>query len=242
MRLATLLVAFLSFVGIAAAQGRSGSYSLGGFGSVIHPGIGHTPTTPPGGINGPYFFTNGFNGRPVAPAPRVTAHPQHGRTVIVPYPVYYGGYANPYAYGGGYYDSSTYAGDQGDQGAGVVSSGVPSVVINQNFVPQAANPQIRDYNWNDNSNGDQSGFRMYQAPSGPQPTAQQPGDQPTLYLIAFKDHSIVQALGYWMEGSTLHYVSAEHTLNQASLDMIDRDMSMRLNSERGVEFRLPQTK
>ena len=34
-------------------------------------------------------------------------------------------------------------------------------------------------------------------------------DQPTIYLIALRDHTIVQALGYWMEGSTLHYVSAE---------------------------------
>jgi hypothetical protein len=117
-------------------------------------------------------------------------------------------------------------------------------VINQNFVPQSASPVVRDYNWGDNSNGDQSGFRMYQAPVGGSTPSATPraGEQPTLYLIAFKDHSIVQALGYWMEGSTLHYVSAEHSLNQASLDMIDREMSTRLNSERGVEFKIPQTK
>jgi len=42
-----------------------------------------------------------------------------------------------------------------------------------------------------------------------------------------------------MEGSTLHYVSVEHSLNQASLDLIDRDLSYRLNDERGVEFKLP---
>jgi len=241
MRFAAFLVALIGIAGIARAQGRSGSYSLGGFGSVIHPGLGHTPTTPPGGINGPYFYSNGFAGRPVGAAPRAAAHPQHGRTVVVPYPVYYG-YSYPNGYASGYYDSSVYAGDAGDPGNVVNSSGVPSVVINQNFVPQTANPQVREYNWNDNSNGDSSGFRMYQAPVGSQPAARQPSDQPTLYLIAFKDHSIVQALGYWMEGSTLHYVSAEHTLNQASLDMIDHDMSMRLNSERGVEFRIPQTK
>ena len=64
-------------------------------------------------------------------------------------------------------------------------------------------------------------------------------DQPTLYLIAFKDHTIVQALGYWMENGALHYVSVEHTLNQASLDLIDRELSQRLNDERSVEFKLP---
>ena len=64
--------------------------------------------------------------------------------------------------------------------------------------------------------------------------------QPTIYLIAFRDHTIVQALGYWMEGSTLHYVSAEQTLNQVSIDLVDRDLSQRLNDERGLDFRLPQ--
>ena len=43
-----------------------------------------------------------------------------------------------------------------------------------------------------------------------------------------------------MEGSTLHYVSAEHTLNQLSIDLVDRDLSQRLNDERGLDFRLPQ--
>jgi hypothetical protein len=51
------------------------------------------------------------------------------------------------------------------------------------------------------------------------PPRSPPDDQPTLYLIAFTDHTIVTALGYWMEGGALHYVSAEHSLNQASLDL-----------------------
>jgi hypothetical protein len=42
-----------------------------------------------------------------------------------------------------------------------------------------------------------------------------------------------------MEGSTLHYVTVDHDLNQVSLNLIDRDLSQRLNSERNVEFRLP---
>jgi hypothetical protein len=67
-------------------------------------------------------------------------------------------------------------------------------------------------------------------------------DRPTIYLIAFKDHSIVQALGYWMEAGTLHYVSAEYTLNQASIALIDRDLSRRLNNERGLAFNIPAPK
>jgi hypothetical protein len=82
---------------------------------------------------------------------------------------------------------------------------------------------------------------LYQNSSHPyaDAAANNSGDQATIYLIAFKDHSIVQALGYWMEGATLHYVSVEHTLNQASINLIDRDLSQRLNDERGLEFRLP---
>ena len=64
--------------------------------------------------------------------------------------------------------------------------------------------------------------------------------QPTLYLIAFKDNGIVQALGYWVEDGNLHYVSAGHTLNQVSLDLVDRELSQRLNDERSVEFKLPR--
>jgi len=135
----------------------------------------------------------------------------------------------------------------------VNANGAPSVVINQNFVPPQGNPQVRDYPPSDTTQDQQqSGMRLYQTPpthpyaDAPQNASAAPArrtandDQPTLYLIAFKDHSIVQALGFWMEGSTLHYVSAEHSLNQVSSDLIDRDLSQRLNDERGVEFRLPQ--
>lgn len=236
----------LSFSGVVLAQGVSQSWSLGGYGSILHPGIGHTPTTPPGGITGPYFG-NGFAAGRGLGAPIAASHPQHRRTVIVPYPVYYGGYAY------GYDPSLGYAPPQGyvDPNAGANANTAPSVVINQNYIPPQANPVVRDYAPPADNDQDQqqSGLKLYQTPpTHPYADAQNAasarragnGDEPTLYLIAFKDHTIVQALGYWMEGSTLHYVSAEHTLNQASMDLIDRDLSQRLNDERGVEFKLPQ--
>jgi hypothetical protein len=168
--------------------------------------------------------------------------------VIVPYPVFYGGYYGgaygysdpsaagyPPAYGSGYVD---------DGSAQAAAQGMPSVVINQNFVPQQGNPQVREYNGDQPQPQDQSsGLKLYQAPpSHPYADAQRAANngQPTIYLIAFRDHTIVQALGYWMQGSTLHYVSAEQTLNQVSIDLVDRDLSQRLNDERGLDFRLPQ--
>jgi len=233
---------FVSLAGLAFGQGHpGGSWSLGGFGSVLYPGMGHAPTaTPPIGQFSGGGYSRGFAN------PGRASHPQHGSTAIVPYPVYYGGY-----YGAGYYgDPSASApangygpayGDDGSQSG----PGLPSVVINQNFVPPQANPQVRDYTGDQaqQQQQDSSGLKLYQAPpshpyadAAAQRTAS--SDQPTIYLIALRDHTIVQALGYWMEGSTLHYVSAEHTLNQLSIDLVDRDLSQRLNDERGLDFRL----
>lgn len=251
--LAVLLCA--SFAGLAFGQGRAnGSWSLGGFGNVVYPGMGHAPTaTPPVGQFGGrgYGYSRGFAN------PGRVNHPYHGygSNTIVPYPVYYGGY-----YG---YDPSAagYANGYGPNGpngygpgsapppeddGGDAGPGLPSVVINQNFVPPQANPQVREYTPDQSQPvqpqpQEQSGAKLYQAPPS-QPPPQRAvgsGDQPTIYLIALKDHTVVQALGYWMEGSTLHYVSAEHTLNQISIDLVDRDLSQRLNDERGLEFRIP---
>jgi len=235
MRSFAFAVAFLGAFGVSFGQNHSGPFwSLGGYGSVLYPATGHAPATPPGGINGPYFNFSGQ--RPVTVTPVAAGHPQHRRTVVVPYPVYYGGYG----YGG---DPSAYANGYGDQAPPVNPNYTPPVVINQSFVAPQANPSVRDYDTGD-SGDQQSSLKIYQAPSprpygnGPQ-QASSNDDHATIYLIAFKDHSIVQALGYWMEGATLHYVSVEHSLNQASLNLIDRELSQRLNSERGLEFKLP---
>ncbi|HYL34577.1 MAG TPA: hypothetical protein VEV17_01545 [Bryobacteraceae bacterium] len=242
---------FLGLLGTAFGQHQGQYSSLGGFGNVLYPGTGHAPATPVGGINGPRF-PGFFNGAVLA-NPGFAAHPQHRRTVIVPYPVFYGGGYGYGGYGYGYDPSQGYPPGYGDQAPPIVNTNTaPSVVINQNFVPPQANPVVREYG--PDTSGDQSSLRMYQVPSSRQlaeaaqgagagaATAQRPAndsDQPTLYLIAFKDHNIVQALGYWMEGSTLHYVTVDHSLNQVSLDLIDRDLSQRLNAERNIEFKLP---
>jgi hypothetical protein len=240
VRAAPFALLFLSLTGLAFGQGHpGGSWSLGGFGNVVYPGMGHAPTaTPPIGQ-----FAGGGYSRGFANPGRV-GHPYHGSTVIVPYPVYYGGYYgyDPSAYASGY--GPGYAPGPGDDGS-QSGPGLPSVVINQNFVPPQGNPQVRDYSGDQQQQQDQSGLKLYQAPpSHPYADAAAQraasGDKATIYLIALQDHTIVQALGYWMEGSTLHYVSAEHTLNQLSIDLVDRDLSQRLNDERGLDFRLPQ--
>jgi hypothetical protein len=148
-----------------------------------------------------------------------------GAVIYVPYGV--GGY-----YGGDYY---------GDQGGQAQPGGYPQqqymgpqVVINQNFAPDVARPIVREYG--PDANG---GIRVY----GPQSSAAAPdatvAEESPTFLIAFKDHTIYAAIAYWVEGDTLHYVTNQSTHNQVSLDLVDRDLSDRLNRERQVDFRLP---
>jgi len=175
-------------------------------------------------------------------APPPPAHPRHSRTAIVPVPVYYGGYysgfdAPPPAYGygpgNGYgYDTSqqqpNYNGDPGYADP----SQSPIVIINQNYRPDNVNPVVRDYS-NDSS------VRKYESPTHPydQPAAQ---DAPaTIYLIAMRDHTILPALAYWVEGDTLNYITTEGSRNRVTLDLVDREFSRQLNDERKVEFKLP---
>ena len=148
--------------------------------------------------------------------------------VLVPYayPVYvgdlggygYGGYGNGYGYA------------PPDQPP--VQQG-PQVVINQNFVPEHANPVMHDYT--DDSSG---GVRVYEAP-GRQPVETSEEDTTNYYLIAFKDHSIYSAFAYWVEGDTLHYVTPQRVHNQVSLSLVDRDLTDHLNRDRQLQVKLP---
>jgi len=62
------------------------------------------------------------------------------------------------------------------------------------------------------------------------------------YLVAFKDHTIYSAIAYWVDGETLHYFTTGNTHNQASISLIDRELTNRLNRELGLDFKLPPAK
>jgi hypothetical protein len=231
-------------VSSAALFGQRGpAYgSLGGYGNVLYPGTGHAPNSAANTFPAQLGAT--VAGRSYAypfSAPRYS-HPGHSRSVIVPYPVfvgngYYGGYAP---------DAYATPPPQEDQSYWDPNA-APSVVINQTFVPDHPAPLVREYSGDPDPSGATT-MRLYPSPqTNPYADAQQQAQarrqadpQPTIYLLAFKDHNIVPALGFWLEGNTLHYVSVEHSMNQASLDLIDRDLSQRLNDERGVDFKLPK--
>ena len=65
--------------------------------------------------------------------------------------------------------------------------------------------------------------------------------EPSHYLIAFKDRSIYSAVAYWVDGDTIHYFTAGNTHNQASVSLIDRALTRRLN-EGGLDVKLPAEK
>ncbi|MBV8821032.1 MAG: hypothetical protein JO022_21925 [Acidobacteriaceae bacterium] len=218
---------------------------IGGFGNVLYPGTGHAPNAPSSVIilprlNSTTTTTSSYSGRPGYPGATRVNHGYHNRNTIVTYPVVVGGY---YPYGYGYDQGAAPPPQGGDQTTVMGGNGVPSVVVNQTFIPDRATPVVREYGPAPEGAAppEQSGMRTYEGlrtQPQPDPRDTKASDEPTLYLIAFKDHHIVPALGYWVEGTNLHYVSAEHSLNQASLDLIDRQMSQQLNDERHVEFRL----
>ena len=85
-------------------------------------------------------------------------------------------------------------------------------------------------------------------PAAPQPriTAGEPepeeapaAEETPYYLIAFKDHTIYAAEAYYVHGDTLHYLTTTGAHNQASLTLVDRALTARLNHGRGVDLRLP---
>ena len=61
----------------------------------------------------------------------------------------------------------------------------------------------------------------------------------TPYFIAFTDSSVRLADVYWVRDDTLYYVTADHVLEQAPLNSLDRTISERLNCEKNLPFYLP---
>ena len=60
------------------------------------------------------------------------------------------------------------------------------------------------------------------------------------WLIAQRDHSIVAVADYWLEGSTLNFVTRDGTRGSLDLTTVDLPFTRQLNTERGLDFRLPR--
>lgn len=233
--------------GVAQVTAPSHYGSPTGFGNINYPGVGHPPTViQPGVITDATFpgrlgasvrgypgYSSGYRGMSRGPA-----HPSHSRQTIVPVPVIIGGGYYPY-------DGNMGAGYGPDQPQMQQPATPPVVIINQAYRPEPVGGYADD--------SMPSALRRYDAPVHPLPdpndaeadpkppkrTRTGDDDKPTIYLIAFKDHTILPALAYWMEGDTLNYITQQGTPNRASLTLIDRDFSKQLNRERQIDFNLP---
>lgn len=199
-----------------------------GFGNVVFPGTGGPRVSSPFSITDPTFGARlGANvaGR------NVLRESSRGRGVgrspfVYAYPVYIGG--------SGYYDAPQPVQQQ------------PNITVI--YPPQQAPVIINQFGSDRVSSygGDSplpDTVSVYQAPvRSPSDNAvgQSLNEQPSGYLIAFKDRTIYTAVAYWVDGDTLHYFTSGNSHNQASVSLVDRELTDRLNKERGTEVRLPK--
>jgi hypothetical protein len=201
------------YPGTGGPGAKGGTISSGvggaGFGRAIYPGTGAPYAVRPG--SAPAF---------VGVPPQGPPHQQHGRSTIVPFPVFYGG---------GYYgafdvpNATPYYEDRDNR--------APVVIINQNYQPEPINPVLRDYSQTQLPPA---------APRRERVEVDPHSEDPTLYQIAMTDGSVFEAVGYWVEGDVLHYLTLEGNNNLATLDLVDRERSLKLNQERKVAFKLPK--
>ncbi len=216
---------------VAQHAPRSTFGSAHGFGNVVYPGTGRAPGVSPSpfSISDPGFAerlartVGGGNPYPV----NVNRGAGHGPRAVYPYPVFVGGYGG-YGGFGGYYE-------QPPPNVTVIAppqmynpAPAAPVIINQYFSNGAAPQQ---------STGSELG-RLHEAPRNAVVESTASSAAQRSFLVAFKDHAVYSALAYWVEGDTLHYVTPKGAHNQASLELIDREFTDKLNRERNVEFRL----
>ncbi len=245
-RLPVLFAAFITAAVFAQQTTTTSRYgSPSGFGSVLYPGVGHAPQVRlPGNITDPTFASRlgaSVRGYPAyTGVARGAPHPAHSRQAIVPVPIFIGG--------GGYYPYDgqppvPYGYEQQPMPAPQPVT-PPVIIINQSYRPDTAHPVMYDYS-------DSAPMRRYDAPVHPMPDPNEATPEPapvkrtvddkaTIYLIAFKDHTILPALAYWIEGDTLNYITQQGTPNRVSLPLVDREFSLQLNRERQVDFNLPR--
>ena len=217
----------MTFVLISTALGqhRVPYWSLGGFGNVLFPGTGHPPATAPGGITGAYFFQN---------TPKVRDHWPPG-TVILSSPEM----AVP--------EDSNGLSEQDYRPVttipGSAPLGDPPQVIDQAFIEQQNAPQPEaNYQSGAERQSEQAGGCESSVRGAVHKPQQNYDGKPTVYLLALKDGSVLQLLGYWIRDSILYYVSVDYALNQISLVLIDQGVSKRLNAELGINFSPDLTK
>ena len=165
---------------------------------------------------------------------------------VFAYPVFIGGgYDNSYApdaYGPNGYGPQDVPPPQPPQQPNTTIVFPPQ----QQQPPQQANPVMIQAGPDGQytTTGQRPGANMYNAPQGQGDAAQgpEPSTDAPRFLLAFKDRTIYSVIAYWTDGDTLHYFTPGNVHNQASMSLIDRELTERLNRELGIDFKLPAAK
>lgn len=215
-----IAMTFVFMVSTAVGQHRVPYWSLGGFGNVLFPGTGHPPAAPP-----PYFFQN---------TPKVRDHWPPG-TAILSGPEM----AVP--------EDSDNLSEQDYTHVTTIPASVPlggpPHAIDQEIIglQNAPQPEAK-YQSGAERQSEQTGGCENSVRGALHKPQQFCDGKPTVYLLALKDGSVLQSLGYWTRDSILYYVSIEYALNQVSVVLIDKGVSKRLNAEQGINLSPDLTK
>jgi hypothetical protein len=230
--LATAAVAYAQHRGvIRPGHGPGNTYgSRHGFGNVVFPGTGSPPPIGPIPTSGFAYslggIVSGFRPYTGEPVGRYRGRLHRFAYVPVAYPVYVGGYYPDYP-------------PQPPAQVTIVNQAAPppQIIINNQVPPQEpAKPVVREYG-PDSWKG--SAVSVYEAPVSQAAEGRPIETAATVYLIAFRDGVIYPAIAMWVEEDTLHYITKDGKPNKASMALVDREFSRKLNHERGLEIPLP---
>lgn len=103
-----------------------------------------------------------------------------------------------------------------------VAPPAPILVMNPDYKPEVAQPVMR----------------VYSATSTPYANFQPSAEK--VYLLTLKDGTLRQAVAFWSEGDSLHYVQPDRKQDKVAFSQLDREATARFNRERGIEIRLPE--
>ena len=110
----------------------------------------------------------------------------------------------------------------------------PVVIMNQQAAPPPAPILVMNPDYKQETAANPV-MREYSAVSTPYANV-----QPSTPKVFLKDGTLRQAVAFWAEGDTLHYVQPDHKQDSITFAKLDRDASKRFNSERGIEIKLPE--
>jgi len=227
-----------------------------GYGNINHPGLGFAPNTP--GIGYPVGSI-----QPLVTLPQPLIGPiRPGVAGYSPHVGYGGGYGGrrglPYPAGSYYGGYGRYGYNYGYGGVSVIGVPVPVPVLVEGYgypYGYAQPPQViiiqpgaqgqyeaqaeeRPRHWPAPTRGETGEKTLiYETRAPTTPAAEEKPSRP-LTLLIFKNRSIYAVTDYWKDGDRLCYDTSYGTQNCVSLDLLDLELTKKLNDERNVKFEL----